>query len=127
MRHPKTISPIRCLKKKQFSAPSTRAKVSAAMVLFTILLIFLDCQMTGAYLPFSPTKNTIIPPCDPPSHKLPKDASLKETSLVLLRLPRLGNFSLTLFALNLFIGKVKVNTTSKEQSYCSFKLIYARL
>ena len=63
--------------KKQFSDPSNKASVSAAVLLFTIHLIFLKFHESGAYSPFSPTVNIIPLPYDP---RFAREASLNETS-----------------------------------------------
>ena len=74
---------------KQFSDPSDKASASAAMVLFTIHLIFLEFHESGAYLPFSPTMNIIPPPCDPPFFRFAREASLNETSQAFSTCPML--------------------------------------
>ena len=65
---------------KQFSDPSDKASVSAAMLLFTIHLIFLEFHESGTYSPFYPTMDIIPPPCDPPFFRFTREASVNETS-----------------------------------------------
>ena len=61
--------------RKQVSAASTGIKVSAAMALLANLGSVLDFNI-GEETLFSPTRQIINPPCDPPSLRFPNDESL---------------------------------------------------
>ena len=60
---------------KQTLAASTWIKDSAAMALLTILRCFLDFHVIGEETLFSPTREIINPPFDPPSLRFPNDES----------------------------------------------------
>ena len=52
------------------STASTKAKLSAAIVLLTIQWIFLDCHIIRDKFPKESCKNMQKPPCEPPFSKL---------------------------------------------------------
>ena len=83
------------------STTSCNAKVSAVNLLFITLLDFLDYQVSCTYFPFDSSINTIIPSCEPPHFKLPKDASLKQINAALAVASNLGNGNATYVGFNM--------------------------
>ena len=77
------------------SIASCRASASAVKVIFTTLFNFLDCQVSGIYLPFDPSKNIIKPPSEPLYFKFANEASLELINDELLRLSIFGNDNTT--------------------------------